>query len=508
MDRKREISLGRAIFCVILAVIFTALTVFQFIYYGLFRQYRKDLAAEAAAIEQEYLDCVDFAQRNEAVWQARAIRLAERLSDVTGQYVDPWKVDSTDKTSGDGDAAACLAHLLTLSLTEQAKRDGRGTAESAIRAAVSAYMTENAPDALRAAEKLLFVDYLYRTHYDGEKLSSAAAEEAMLEAYLAAAGDVYAHYYTKEEYAAFIDSQQGEAAGVGALCRVTADGSALEILYVHTASPNRDILLAGDRITAVNGVSVRSSGADAAKAALSGAAGTDVSVVAERGGVSVSLTLRRATVDTDSVLARTIRTPGGKTIGYVRLLRFHARTAEEFRAACAQLRDAGADVFCFDLRDNPGGNLSAVADVLSYLLPTGAPICSFTYYDGTERASLTAADGEKLDGTFYVLQNSRTTSAAELFCAALRDNRRAVTVGTMTCGKGCMQSGYRLADGGCVMITVALYNPPVGENYNGRGVAPDERVTLSPAEAEKTVWNLTDETDTILTRAMELMDTL
>lgn len=507
MDTKRKIPLSRAVLCVILAVIFTALTVFQFIYYGLFRRYREDLAATARDLEQEYLDQIDFARRNEAVWQARATRLAERLSAVTGEYVDPWEVDSTDTTAGDGDAAACLANLLRLSLTEQAGRDGRGTPEDDIRAAVEAYMAANAGDALRAAEKLLFVDYLYRTHYDGEKLSSAAAEEAMLEAYLAAAGDVYASYYTKDEYDAFIASQQGGVAGIGAVCEPSEDGAALRILYVHTDSPNRGVLLDGDRIIAVNGVSVRDSGTDAAKAAIPGEAGTSLPVVVERGGASLSLVLRRAAVQTDSVLYRTIRTAGGKTVGYVRLLRFHGRTAEEFRAACAALREAGVDTFLFDLRDNPGGNLSAVSDVLSYLLPSGAEICSFDYYDGTERAAITAGDGEKLHGTFYVLQNARTTSAAELFCAALRDNGRATTVGTTTYGKGCMQSGYRLADGACVMITVALYTPPSGENYSGRGVDPDERVTLSPAEAAKTVWDLTDAADTILTRALELADT-
>jgi carboxyl-terminal processing protease len=80
----------------------------------------------------------------------------------------------------------------------------------------------------------------------------------------------------------------------------------------------------------------------------------------------------------------------------------------------------------------------------------------------------------------YVLVDRGTASAAEVFAAALKDNRAATVIGERTFGKALVQSIQRLTDSSAVVLTVAKYSTPRGEDVNGRGVAPDIAVACEP----------------------------
>ena len=104
------------------------------------------------------------------------------------------------------------------------------------------------------------------------------------------------------------------------------------------------------------------------------------------------------------------------------------------------------------------------------------------------------------------LTDESTASAAELFTQALRDYGVAKSVGTTTYGKGVMQVTHSLKDGSAVRITVAKYNPPKSENYDGVGIKPDYEVTLSE-DQQKNFDNLDETTDPQLQKALELVKT-
>ena len=124
----------------------------------------------------------------------------------------------------------------------------------------------------------------------------------------------------------------------------------------------------------------------------------------------------------------------------------------------------------FDVRDNPGGEINAIVNVLDRLLPAG-PVVNIVYGDGTKKV-MNSTEEESVSLPMAVLINEDTASAAELFASALRDYNMAKLYGKTTYGKGYMQNIITLPNGGGLRISVAEYNPPYGENYEGVGVAP------------------------------------
>ena len=195
---------------------------------------------------------------------------------------------------------------------------------------------------------------------------------------------------------------------------------------------------------------------------------------------------------------------GSGSVGVIRLTEFNSTTPEQFKNAVSKLKDDGCDRFVFDLRNNGGGELNSILEVLDYLLPEG-PIAHIYYRTGKERHY--TSDAACLEARVAVLTNGRTASAAELFTSALRDYTRhgdydAVLVGTKTYGKGVLQSFYKLKDGSAFKISTGKYNPPYSENYDGIGITPDIVIELSEEAASVGFYKLTDENDNQLIAAV------
>jgi carboxyl-terminal processing protease len=198
-----------------------------------------------------------------------------------------------------------------------------------------------------------------------------------------------------------------------------------------------------------------------------------------RGIFEYSYTLTREKVNADAVICRSY-VENGKKIGYIRLLTFSSDLLRQLKEAYAILQAEGAEALVFDVRDNTGGLLSCIIEVLDFILPKGTPLVSYEYKNPYTQKAVQYAESEHfIDLPMYVLQNGKTASAAELFASVMQDH--ATTVGTTTYGKGKMQTGYRLGDGSYVTVTVAYYCKPGGENYDGVGV-PAEKEVSPPAE--------------------------
>ena len=142
---------------------------------------------------------------------------------------------------------------------------------------------------------------------------------------------------------------------------------------------------------------------------------------------------------------------------------------------------SGFDII-FDVCSNPGGYLHLVTDMLSYLVPNGTPIASFSsqkspIYAGNDGTAKDPYD-HVLNLPSVVITDKNSASASELFAGALRDYNdmgllHSALVGEVTFKKGIMQSTITFNDGSALTLTTALYNPPSGENFHGVGVTPD-----------------------------------
>ena len=231
----------------------------------------------------------------------------------------------------------------------------------------------------------------------------------------------------------------------------------------------------------MDGFSIDDLGAEAVINKIRGEVGKSVTVTVKRSGVAISFEMVRAPITEETV--RLSYLEGGK-IANIRITGFKDNTAKQFASAVLEAETSGAEAIIFDLRGNGGGYLKAVENMLSYLVPDGTPIASFT----NGKAPLAATSGTDIEPEDHVLTlpsavivNGNSASASELFTAALRDYTDmeimdSTVVGSLTYKKGVMQSTYEYSDGSTLTLTISLYNPPSGVNFDGVGVSPDVAV--------------------------------
>jgi carboxyl-terminal processing protease len=158
-------------------------------------------------------------------------------------------------------------------------------------------------------------------------------------------------------------------------------------------------------------------------------------------------------------------------IGYVRLSSFTKTTLTEIDETFAKMRGMGMGLkaLVLDLRGNPGGLFNVSVQVAERFLPEGIIVST----QGQSSRTFESHSGmAALDMPLVVLVDGETASAAEVLVGALKENGRAKLVGLPTYGKGTIQTVLQLADAGGVRITLARFFTPLGQPYNGVGVAP------------------------------------
>ena len=346
--------------------------------------------------------------------------------------------------------------------------------------------------------KLAAVDELYRTLYIGD-IDEKTLTDNLIRGYVLGTGDKYAYYLDEEQFAEMMASNNAELQGIGIM--VIYQNDMIEIISVMPDSPALDAgLEPGDIIAYVGGESVAELGYTAAVNRLQGEAGTLAEFTVQRGDELIDFSIERGYVNEQSVMYHVYEPD--PTIGIVKILSFNLGTPEQFKSACEELIAGGVTKFVFDVRYNPGGDLESITEILDYLLPEG-PIVRIVDADGNE--DVRYSDASELDMPMCVLVNSSTASAAELFSSALQDYDKAELVGTVTYGKGTMQTIIRLADNTGLGISYRMYNPPFSDNYEGVGVEPDYVVEMDEGVADKNIYKITDEEDTQLQKAIELL---
>ena len=169
-------------------------------------------------------------------------------------------------------------------------------------------------------------------------------------------------------------------------------------------------------------------------------------------------------------------------VGLVTILNFYAGTADLVKQGVAALQEEGAQALVFDLRNNPGGYVTELTEILDYLLPEGNIFISRTN-DGEEVTY--TSDASCVDLPMAVLVNANSYSAAEFFAAQLRESVGAPVIGEQTSGKGYSQILFDLPDGSAIGLSTARYYTGKGVSLIGTGLMPDTEVTLSEEDQQK-----------------------
>lgn len=356
-----------------------------------------------------------------------------------------------------------------------------------------AHMVERTTGKNEMYEKLSRVYQVVNNRYVGE-FDADEAMDALLSGYVDGI-DKYGVYLNKTSYLEFRNALDGKASGIGATVKYVASTGYLKITRVQAGSPCAAAKIeAGDVISQIDGTDVSTLSYTDATNRLRAQTGTEIRLTLLRGEETLS---RTVTVQQYTELTVTHRVIGG-TVGYVAISEFDTNTAADFIAAIEDLQDRGISRYIFDVRNNTGGSLTAVTEILDYILPEGT-LCTIRDKNGDE--SVYSSEEGSLSGTITVLINGSTYSGGELFAAAIRDFKYGTLIGTTTYGKGMAQEVIPLGDDTALYLSTNLYFPPSGENYEGVGVSPDMEVALT-ADQEDRFYELTDSEDDQLQAAI------
>lgn len=303
--------------------------------------------------------------------------------------------------------------------------------------------------------------------YEGEVDEDALAE-GIYSGYTAALGDPYTEYYDREETAALMESTSGEFSGIGATMTQNTDGPGAVITAVYEGSPAAEAgLQAGDVISKVDGNDVSGMDLDSIVSLIKGEKGTEVKITVLRYGQEIETAAVRDIIQMQTVDSVML----DDQVGYISVSEFDDVTYDQFKSALDSLEAQGMAGLVIDLRNNPGGNLDTVTDMLKLLLPEG-PIVSITDKNG-DTEEITCDGSNEFTKPLAVLVNQYSASASEVFCGAVQDYGIGSIVGVTTFGKGVVQQLMDLGDGTCLKVTIAEYYTPSGRSINGVGVKPD-----------------------------------
>ncbi len=315
-----------------------------------------------------------------------------------------------------------------------------------------------------------------------EKKMLEAAMNAML-----AELDPHSSYLNDEDFKEFNDKSQGAFGGLG--IQITSDRGAVRVISPMDDTPAaRAGIKAGDYITHIDDEQVFDLTLNQAVKKMKGRPGTKVklTIVSDDDREPRTLTLKRAIIKVDSVKSEVKSLADADEdapqVGYVRISDFGATTVKELTKAMEKLEKTNVVGYVVDVRNNPGGYLTAAIGVSDAFLD-GGEIVSTRGRDKLDIERNFATPGDMANGKpVVVLINHGSASASEIVAGALQDNGRGLVMGSQSFGKGSVQQQKPLGDGTAIHITIARYYTPSGRSIQNEGITPDVEVLHSKVE--------------------------
>lgn len=330
--------------------------------------------------------------------------------------------------------------------------------------------TENG-DALPLSEFSTVENYIenyYLHDYDMKEVQYAG-----LKAMVEALGDPYSEYYTPEEYASFKQEASGEYYGLGMVISMDEEAKLAKVEYFFAGSSAEEAgVKVGDLIISVNGEDMAGKTLQQVSQKCLGKNGTSLKMGIKRGDGTLEFEIVRRAVEKNMVDYKML----DNGIGYMQILQFGGNCEQLFSEAMDYFRQNAAKGIVVDLRDNPGGYLSTVVNVLDKLLPEGTLVYT---EDKNGKRETWSSGASCIDLPVTLIVNGNTASAAEIFAGAVQDFGYGEVVGTTTYGKGVVQVVLPIeSTGGGMKITTSQYFTPSGRTIDKNGIYPDYYVKL------------------------------
>ncbi|HHX60394.1 MAG TPA: S41 family peptidase [Epulopiscium sp.] len=322
-------------------------------------------------------------------------------------------------------------------------------------------------------DKLQYIRKLLESNYVGD-IAEGQLEEGIYKGFVAAVGDPYTNYFTKEEFDQFKEKTSGTYAGIGIMMQVDQTDKLITAVQVFENSPAEKAgLLPKDKIIEAEGVALSGENFDEAPKIIKGEAGTVVNIKVFRPSENKTMELA---ITRENVIYPTVEHKMlADDIGYIHIKQFDEVTYTQFMSSLEEIQKKNPKGIILDVRDNLGGLLNIVAQISDELLPEGMIV--YTKDKNDKIQALESAPGQ-IDIPITLLINENSASASEILAGALKDHKRAKLVGTTTYGKGVVQVILQIPDGSGIKVTTSKYYTPNDICIDGIGVEPDYEVLL------------------------------
>jgi carboxyl-terminal processing protease len=327
--------------------------------------------------------------------------------------------------------------------------------------------------------------------YYFEGVDTDALYEEAIRGLVDSVGDPYTSYFTKEEYASFIEKMEGSYEGIGVVVSYGETEDTIVVVAPFKDSPGEIAgVEPGDHILAVDGVDVVGMSLDKVVELIKGEKGTQVVLSVLREEETLDISITRDVIEVPTIESELL----DNNIGYIGMSGFDLITEEQFKDALADLEEQGEEGLIIDLRNNPGGYLHIVYAIVDELIEKGQLVV-YTEDKQGNREELITETSNKFDKPLVILINENSASASEILAGAIKDHERGVLVGMTTFGKGLVQRTFDLDDNSAIKITVSKYYTPDGHYIHGVGIEPDVIVE----------YDEESETDNQLDKAIEVI---
>lgn len=295
--------------------------------------------------------------------------------------------------------------------------------------------------------------------------------------------DPHSAYLDKKAFTNLREGTSGEFGGLGIVVGME-EGFVKVISPIDDTPAEKAGVKSGDLIIRLDEKNVKGMTLEDAVKIMRGKPDTDIKLTIVRKGEDKPLKIKitRAVIKVQSVRSKTL----AEGFGYIRISAFQERTGADLRSAISKLKKENNKKLkglVLDLRNNPGGLLSAAVEVSDAFLEGGVVVS----IKGRDQANTTSYSAKGMDliteAPIVVLINGGSASASEIVAGALQDHKRAIIMGQQSFGKASVQTVVPLGNGSALKLTTARYYTPNGTSIQAKGIIPD--IILDDVEVSK-----------------------
>lgn len=309
--------------------------------------------------------------------------------------------------------------------------------------------------------------------------------------------DPYTTYLDESVTSDFNDRLTGSYSGIGVEVNMDKDDNVYVVTVFEDSPAARAGLQVGDIFKKIDNTDVSSYSSAQISDMIKNSKNKNMNITVLRGDKTLTLNLKLETIELDSITFKVVE-HNSKKIGYIDVDLFALNTYSQFSDALTDLEKQGINSLVIDVRNNSGGYLDTVTNIISLFLKEHDVI-----YQLDEKGDITKVFDETKESRDYkvvVLTNEYSASASEILASSMQESYGAIVVGTNSYGKGTVQQTKDLSEtGGMLKYTVQKWLTPKGNWINDKGVTPDIKIELN----EKYYETFNEEDDNQYWQAIE-----